>query len=55
MAPSKTVSQTPYEIWHASLRPTSTKDMFLIYDGGELILKGYSNASIKSHDDDAKS
>ncbi|KAL0288391.1 UNVERIFIED_CONTAM: hypothetical protein Sradi_7098500 [Sesamum radiatum] len=24
IAPSKTVPQTPYEIWHASLRPTST-------------------------------
>ncbi|KAK4397577.1 Retrovirus-related Pol polyprotein from transposon TNT 1-94 [Sesamum angolense] len=24
MAPSKTIPQTPYEIWHGSLRPTST-------------------------------
>ncbi|KAL0355432.1 UNVERIFIED_CONTAM: hypothetical protein Sradi_3990100 [Sesamum radiatum] len=32
-----------------------TKDMFLIYDGGELILKGYSDASFQSDDDDAKS
>ncbi|KAL0294321.1 UNVERIFIED_CONTAM: Retrovirus-related Pol polyprotein from transposon TNT 1-94 [Sesamum radiatum] len=32
-----------------------TKDMFLIYGGGELILKGYSDASFQSHDDDAKS
>ncbi|KAL0420305.1 UNVERIFIED_CONTAM: Retrovirus-related Pol polyprotein from transposon TNT 1-94 [Sesamum latifolium] len=32
-----------------------TKDMFLIYGGGELILKGYSDASFQSYDDDAKS
>ncbi|KAL0367505.1 UNVERIFIED_CONTAM: Retrovirus-related Pol polyprotein from transposon TNT 1-94 [Sesamum radiatum] len=32
-----------------------TKDMFLIYDGSELILKGYSDASFQSDDDDAKS
>ncbi|KAL0394390.1 UNVERIFIED_CONTAM: Retrovirus-related Pol polyprotein from transposon RE2 [Sesamum latifolium] len=32
-----------------------TKDMFLIYSGGELILKGYSDASFQSDDDDAKS
>ncbi|KAL0458573.1 UNVERIFIED_CONTAM: hypothetical protein Slati_0484500 [Sesamum latifolium] len=32
-----------------------TKDMFLIYGGGELILKGYSDASFQSDDDDAKS
>ncbi|KAL0433808.1 UNVERIFIED_CONTAM: hypothetical protein Slati_2715100 [Sesamum latifolium] len=32
-----------------------TKDMFLIYGGGELILEGYSNASFQSDDDDAKS
>ncbi|KAL0373372.1 UNVERIFIED_CONTAM: Retrovirus-related Pol polyprotein from transposon TNT 1-94 [Sesamum radiatum] len=32
-----------------------TKDMFLIYDGGELILEGYSDASFQSDDDDAKS
>ncbi|KAL0448471.1 UNVERIFIED_CONTAM: Retrovirus-related Pol polyprotein from transposon TNT 1-94 [Sesamum latifolium] len=32
-----------------------TKDMFLIYSGGELILEGYSNASFQSDDDDAKS
>ncbi|KAL0409644.1 UNVERIFIED_CONTAM: Retrovirus-related Pol polyprotein from transposon TNT 1-94 [Sesamum radiatum] len=31
-----------------------TKDMFLIYGGGELILEGYSDASFQS-DDDAKS
>ncbi|KAL0413575.1 UNVERIFIED_CONTAM: Retrovirus-related Pol polyprotein from transposon TNT 1-94 [Sesamum radiatum] len=31
-----------------------TKDMFLIYSGGELILEGYSNASFQSDDDDAK-
>ncbi|KAL0434647.1 UNVERIFIED_CONTAM: Secreted RxLR effector protein [Sesamum radiatum] len=31
-----------------------TKDMFLIYDGGELILEGYSDTSIQSDDDDAK-
>ncbi|KAL0283452.1 UNVERIFIED_CONTAM: Retrovirus-related Pol polyprotein from transposon TNT 1-94 [Sesamum radiatum] len=31
------------------------KDMSLIYGGGELILEGYSNASFKSDDDDAKS
>ncbi|KAL0345892.1 UNVERIFIED_CONTAM: Secreted RxLR effector protein [Sesamum radiatum] len=29
--------------------------MFLIYGGGELILEGYSDASFKSDDDDAKS
>ncbi|KAL0420262.1 UNVERIFIED_CONTAM: hypothetical protein Slati_3049100 [Sesamum latifolium] len=32
-----------------------TKDMYLIYDGGELILEGYSDASFQSDDDDAKS
>ncbi|KAL0283107.1 UNVERIFIED_CONTAM: Retrovirus-related Pol polyprotein from transposon TNT 1-94 [Sesamum angustifolium] len=32
-----------------------TKDMFLVYDGGELILEGYSDASFQSGDDDAKS
>ncbi|KAL0427890.1 UNVERIFIED_CONTAM: Retrovirus-related Pol polyprotein from transposon TNT 1-94 [Sesamum latifolium] len=32
-----------------------TKDMFLIYDGGELILKGYSDAIFQLDDDDAKS
>ncbi|KAL0434886.1 UNVERIFIED_CONTAM: Retrovirus-related Pol polyprotein from transposon TNT 1-94 [Sesamum radiatum] len=32
-----------------------TKDMFLIYAGGELILEAYSNASFQSDDDDAKS
>ncbi|KAL0439583.1 UNVERIFIED_CONTAM: hypothetical protein Slati_2441300 [Sesamum latifolium] len=32
-----------------------TKDMFLIYGGGGLILEGYSNASFQSDDDDAKS
>ncbi|KAL0386209.1 UNVERIFIED_CONTAM: Retrovirus-related Pol polyprotein from transposon TNT 1-94 [Sesamum radiatum] len=32
-----------------------TKDMLLIYDGGELILEGYSDASFQSDDDDAKS
>ncbi|KAL0463005.1 UNVERIFIED_CONTAM: Retrovirus-related Pol polyprotein from transposon TNT 1-94 [Sesamum latifolium] len=32
-----------------------TKDMFLIYGGSELILKGYSDASFQSDDDDAKS
>ncbi|KAL0448763.1 UNVERIFIED_CONTAM: hypothetical protein Slati_1432700 [Sesamum latifolium] len=31
-----------------------TKDMFLIYGGGELILKGYNDASFQSDDDDAK-
>ncbi|KAL0455972.1 UNVERIFIED_CONTAM: Retrovirus-related Pol polyprotein from transposon TNT 1-94 [Sesamum latifolium] len=29
--------------------------MFLIYDGGELILEGYTDASFQSDDDDAKS
>ncbi|KAL0427454.1 UNVERIFIED_CONTAM: Retrovirus-related Pol polyprotein from transposon TNT 1-94 [Sesamum latifolium] len=29
--------------------------MFLIYDGGELILEGYNDASFQSDDDDAKS
>ncbi|KAL0410977.1 UNVERIFIED_CONTAM: hypothetical protein Slati_3687400 [Sesamum latifolium] len=32
-----------------------TKDMFLIYGGGELILEGYSDASFQSDADDAKS
>ncbi|KAL0445875.1 UNVERIFIED_CONTAM: Copia protein [Sesamum latifolium] len=32
-----------------------TKDMFLIYGDGELILEGYSDASFQSDDDDAKS
>ncbi|KAL0451349.1 UNVERIFIED_CONTAM: Retrovirus-related Pol polyprotein from transposon TNT 1-94 [Sesamum latifolium] len=32
-----------------------TKDMFLIYGGGELILEGYSDASFQSNDNDAKS
>ncbi|KAL0462596.1 UNVERIFIED_CONTAM: Secreted RxLR effector protein [Sesamum latifolium] len=32
-----------------------TKDVFLIYGGGELILKGYNDASFQSDDDDAKS
>ncbi|KAL0434341.1 UNVERIFIED_CONTAM: Retrovirus-related Pol polyprotein from transposon TNT 1-94 [Sesamum latifolium] len=32
-----------------------TKDMYLIYDGGELILEGYSDASFLSDDDNAKS
>ncbi|KAL0367056.1 UNVERIFIED_CONTAM: Retrovirus-related Pol polyprotein from transposon TNT 1-94 [Sesamum radiatum] len=32
-----------------------SKDMFLIYGGGELILEGYSDASFQSDDDDAKS
>ncbi|KAL0405774.1 UNVERIFIED_CONTAM: Secreted RxLR effector protein [Sesamum latifolium] len=31
-----------------------TKDMFLIYGGGELILEGYSDASFQSDDDDVK-
>ncbi|KAL0368334.1 UNVERIFIED_CONTAM: Copia protein [Sesamum calycinum] len=32
-----------------------TKDMFLIYGGGELILEGYNDASFQSDDDDFKS
>ncbi|KAL0420379.1 UNVERIFIED_CONTAM: putative transposon Ty5-1 protein [Sesamum latifolium] len=32
-----------------------TKDMFLIYGDGELIMEGYSDASFQSDDDDAKS
>ncbi|KAL0411132.1 UNVERIFIED_CONTAM: hypothetical protein Slati_3702900 [Sesamum latifolium] len=32
-----------------------TKDMFLIYDGGELILEGYSDARFQSDDNDVKS
>ncbi|KAL0405849.1 UNVERIFIED_CONTAM: hypothetical protein Slati_3898800, partial [Sesamum latifolium] len=32
-----------------------TKDMFLFYGDGELILDGYSDASFQSDDDDAKS
>ncbi|KAL0300297.1 UNVERIFIED_CONTAM: hypothetical protein Sangu_3128600 [Sesamum angustifolium] len=31
-----------------------TKDMFLIYGGGELILEGYNNASFETDGDDAK-
>ncbi|KAL0286246.1 UNVERIFIED_CONTAM: hypothetical protein Sradi_7153500 [Sesamum radiatum] len=33
----------------------ATKDMFLIYGGGELILEDYSDTSFQSDDDDAKS
>ncbi|KAL0345717.1 UNVERIFIED_CONTAM: Retrovirus-related Pol polyprotein from transposon TNT 1-94 [Sesamum radiatum] len=32
-----------------------TKDMFLIYGGGEFILEGYNDASFQSDEDDAKS
>ncbi|KAL0311603.1 UNVERIFIED_CONTAM: Secreted RxLR effector protein [Sesamum angustifolium] len=32
-----------------------TKDMFLVYGGGELILEGFSDASFQSDDDNAKS
>ncbi|KAL0352612.1 UNVERIFIED_CONTAM: Retrovirus-related Pol polyprotein from transposon TNT 1-94 [Sesamum calycinum] len=32
-----------------------TKDIFLVYGGGELILEGFSNASFQSDDDDGKS
>ncbi|KAK4389815.1 Retrovirus-related Pol polyprotein from transposon TNT 1-94 [Sesamum angolense] len=32
-----------------------TKDMFLVYGGGELILEGYTDASFQSNDDNAKS
>ncbi|KAL0303345.1 UNVERIFIED_CONTAM: hypothetical protein Sradi_6202600 [Sesamum radiatum] len=32
-----------------------TKDMFLVYGGGELILEGYSDARFQSDEDDAKS
>ncbi|KAL0416391.1 UNVERIFIED_CONTAM: Retrovirus-related Pol polyprotein from transposon RE2, partial [Sesamum latifolium] len=32
-----------------------TKDMFLIYGAGELILEGYSDSSFQSDNDDAKS
>ncbi|KAL0378783.1 UNVERIFIED_CONTAM: Copia protein [Sesamum radiatum] len=32
-----------------------TKDMFMIYDGRELILEGYNDASLQSDEDDAKS
>ncbi|KAL0434410.1 UNVERIFIED_CONTAM: hypothetical protein Slati_2775300 [Sesamum latifolium] len=32
-----------------------TKDMFLIYGGGQLVLEGYSDASFQSDDDHAKS
>ncbi|KAL0458710.1 UNVERIFIED_CONTAM: hypothetical protein Slati_0498200 [Sesamum latifolium] len=35
--------------------PKRTKDMFLIYGGGELILEGYNDTSFQSDDDDAKS
>ncbi|KAL0283635.1 UNVERIFIED_CONTAM: hypothetical protein Sangu_2875400 [Sesamum angustifolium] len=45
--------------WSAAKTPLKylrrTKDMFLIYDGGELILENYSDASFQSDDDDAKS
>ncbi|KAL0444808.1 UNVERIFIED_CONTAM: Retrovirus-related Pol polyprotein from transposon TNT 1-94 [Sesamum latifolium] len=34
---------------------TRTKDMFLVYGGGELILEGYGDASFQSDEDDAKS
>ncbi|KAL2247366.1 UNVERIFIED_CONTAM: Secreted RxLR effector protein [Sesamum indicum] len=32
-----------------------TKDMFLVYGGGKLILEGYSDTCFKSNDDDVKS
>ncbi|KAL0295838.1 UNVERIFIED_CONTAM: Retrovirus-related Pol polyprotein from transposon TNT 1-94 [Sesamum angustifolium] len=32
-----------------------TKNMFLVYDGGELILEGYSDASLQSDDDKSQS
>ncbi|KAL0291515.1 UNVERIFIED_CONTAM: Retrovirus-related Pol polyprotein from transposon TNT 1-94 [Sesamum calycinum] len=32
-----------------------TKDVFLVYGAGELILEGFSDASFQSDDDDAKS
>ncbi|KAL0387533.1 UNVERIFIED_CONTAM: Retrovirus-related Pol polyprotein from transposon TNT 1-94 [Sesamum radiatum] len=32
-----------------------TKDVFLVYGGGELILEGFSDANFQSDDDDAKS
>ncbi|KAL0297797.1 UNVERIFIED_CONTAM: Retrovirus-related Pol polyprotein from transposon TNT 1-94, partial [Sesamum radiatum] len=32
-----------------------TKNMFLVYDGGELILEGYSDASFQSDDDKSQS
>ncbi|KAL0328096.1 UNVERIFIED_CONTAM: Retrovirus-related Pol polyprotein from transposon TNT 1-94 [Sesamum calycinum] len=32
-----------------------TKDVFLVYGGGELILEGFSDARFQSDDDDAKS
>ncbi|KAK4383115.1 hypothetical protein Sango_2807800 [Sesamum angolense] len=32
-----------------------TKDVLLVYDGGELILEGFSDASFQSDDDDVKS
>ncbi|KAK4397741.1 Retrovirus-related Pol polyprotein from transposon TNT 1-94 [Sesamum angolense] len=35
--------------------PRRTKDMFLVYGSGELILEGYSDASFQSGDYDAKS
>ncbi|KAL0293477.1 UNVERIFIED_CONTAM: Retrovirus-related Pol polyprotein from transposon TNT 1-94 [Sesamum angustifolium] len=38
---------------HKYLR--KTKDVFLVYGGGELILEGFSDASFQSDDDDAKS
>ncbi|KAK4381616.1 Copia protein [Sesamum angolense] len=39
--------------WEGPLK--RTKDMFLIYGGGELILEGYSDTSFPLDDDDAKS
>ncbi|KAL0391309.1 UNVERIFIED_CONTAM: Retrovirus-related Pol polyprotein from transposon TNT 1-94 [Sesamum latifolium] len=48
----KRMSDMPYASAVGSIQ---TKDMFLIYGGGELILEDYSDASFQSDDDDAKS
>ncbi|KAL0416541.1 UNVERIFIED_CONTAM: Retrovirus-related Pol polyprotein from transposon TNT 1-94 [Sesamum latifolium] len=45
-----------FDISYASaVGSIQTKDMFLVYDGGELILEGYSDASFQFDEDDAKS
>ncbi|KAL0301981.1 UNVERIFIED_CONTAM: Retrovirus-related Pol polyprotein from transposon TNT 1-94 [Sesamum radiatum] len=40
---------------HKTYREAMTKDVFLVYGGGELILEDFSDASFPSDDDDAKS
>ncbi|KAL0457657.1 UNVERIFIED_CONTAM: Retrovirus-related Pol polyprotein from transposon TNT 1-94 [Sesamum latifolium] len=48
----KRMSNIPYA---SAVESIQTKDMFLIYGGGELILECYSDASFQSDNDDAKS